>query len=55
MPRVQMTRTVKTALYGLRIYLLVLLVLIAIKFYRVFWGAEARPEPRHSPEAKAEP
>ena len=55
MPRVQMTRTVKTALYGLRIYLLVLLVLIGIKFYRVFWGAEAGHQPPHPPEAKAEP
>ena len=36
MPRIQTTRTVKVALWALRIYLLVLLTLIGIKFARVF-------------------
>ncbi len=36
MPRVQMTRTVKIALYFLRVYLIVLLVLILVKFLRTF-------------------
>jgi hypothetical protein len=35
MPRVQMTRTVKTALYGLFIYLAVLLTLLAVRFIQV--------------------
>lgn len=34
MPRIQMTRPVKIVLYGLRIYLIVLLFLIAVKFVR---------------------
>lgn len=36
MPRIKMTRTVRIALWALRIYLLVLLTLIAVKFIRVF-------------------
>ena len=36
MPRIQTTRTVKVALFALRIYLIVMLVLILIKFLRVF-------------------
>jgi hypothetical protein len=36
MPRIKMTRTVRIALWALRIYLLILLTLIAIKFIRVF-------------------
>ncbi len=36
MPRVQMTRTVKIALYFLRFYLIVLLALILVKFLRTF-------------------
>ena len=53
MPRVQMTPMVKTALYGLRIYLLVLLTLIAIKFYRVFATPANQPKQPPVPEAKA--
>jgi hypothetical protein len=34
MPRIQMTRTVKVALFLLRIYLLAMLALILIKFLR---------------------
>ena len=55
MPRVQMTPMVKVALYGLRIYLLVLLTLIAIKFYRVFSSSDAQAEKQTPPTAKAEP
>ena len=36
MARIKTTRTVKVALWALRIYLLVLLTLIGIKFARVF-------------------
>jgi hypothetical protein len=36
MRRVQMTSTVRFALYGLRIYLILLLVLIVVKFIRTF-------------------
>jgi hypothetical protein len=36
MPRVQMTPMVKFALYFLRVYLVVLLVLLLIRFLRIF-------------------
>ena len=36
MPRVQMTRSTRIALYGLRIYLVALLALILIRLLRVF-------------------
>ncbi len=36
MPRIKTTRTVRFALWALRIYLLILLTLIGIKFVRVF-------------------
>ncbi len=35
MPRIQMTRTVKIALYVLRFYLIGMLILILIKFLRI--------------------
>jgi hypothetical protein len=38
-----MTRTVKVALYGLRIYLIVLLSLILLKFVTTFAGTEVKP------------
>ena len=38
MPRIKTTPTVKAALWALRIYLLVLLSLIVLKFTRVFSG-----------------
>jgi hypothetical protein len=41
MPRIQTTRTVRVALWALRIYLLVLLTLIGIKFVRVFSAQKA--------------
>ena len=34
MPRIQMTRTVKVALFALRVYLVAMIVLIAVKFIR---------------------
>ncbi len=36
MPRIQTTRTVKIALYVLRIYLIAMLALILVKFLRIF-------------------
>ena len=36
MPRVQMTRTTKVALYFLRFYLIFLLILIVVKFVKGF-------------------
>jgi hypothetical protein len=36
MPRIQTTRTVKIALYVLRVYLIVMLALILMKFLRGF-------------------
>ncbi len=36
MPRIKVTRTVRVALWVLRIYLVGMLVLIALKFLRVF-------------------
>ena len=40
MPRIKTTRTARVALWALRIYLLTLLVLIGIKFARVFSGSK---------------
>jgi hypothetical protein len=50
MPRIKMTPTVRIALWALRVYLLVLLTLIAIKFVRVFASTTDRrsPLPVHS-------
>ena len=36
MPRVQMTTTVRFALYALRVYLVLLLVLLVIRFLQAF-------------------
>jgi hypothetical protein len=36
MPRIEMTKTVKVALYVLRFYLLGMLILILVKFIRIF-------------------
>jgi hypothetical protein len=36
MPRIQMTKTVKVALFVLRVYLLGMLILILVKFLRIF-------------------
>lgn len=43
MPRIQMTPMVRLALYGLRIYLIVLMLLIGIKFVRDFTAAPTAP------------
>jgi hypothetical protein len=37
MPRVKMTRTTKIALYFLRFYLVFLLILIIVRFLKVFY------------------
>ncbi|MGA2221482.1 MAG: hypothetical protein ABSH21_06855 [Verrucomicrobiia bacterium] len=41
MPRIQTTPMVKVALYSLRIYLIILLTLILIKFIRIFCAKPA--------------
>ena len=43
MPRVQTTPMVKVALYGLLVYLIVLLSLIMIKFVRTFMAHGTAP------------
>jgi len=43
MPRIRTTPMVKIALYGLRIYLIVLLGLILLKFIRTFLHHGAPP------------
>lgn len=43
MARIHATRAVRLALWALRIYLLVLLTLIGIKFVRVFHSTHAQP------------
>jgi hypothetical protein len=45
MPRIKTTPMVRTALWALRIYLLILLFLIGLKFVRVFSssGKEEKP------------
>lgn len=40
MPRIKTTPTVRVALWALRIYLLILLSLIGLKFARVFSGSQ---------------
>ena len=40
MARIKTTRTVRFALWALRIYLLILLLLIGIKFVRVFSSSQ---------------
>jgi hypothetical protein len=45
MPRIKMTRTVKMALFFLRVYLIVLLGLILVKFLKVFTAPEKASQP----------
>ena len=45
MPRIKTTRTVRVALWALRIYLLILLALIGLKFVRMFGGTDRAPGP----------
>jgi hypothetical protein len=55
MPRIQMTPMVRLALYGLRIYLIVLLLLIGLKFVRDFSAAPPAAVPAvASPATSAE-
>ena len=45
MPRIHMTRSVKIALYCLRIYLILLLGLIIVKFVLMFTGSKKTEAP----------
>jgi hypothetical protein len=36
MPRVKLTRTTRTALYFLRVYLILLLALLVVRFIKIF-------------------
>lgn len=45
MPRIHTTPTVRVALWAIRIYLLILLTLIGVKFVRVFVRARVVPPP----------
>ncbi len=54
MPRIEMTRTVRIALLGLRIYLVVLLALILLKFIRDFTASPAPAPPRSAVQQPAE-
>jgi hypothetical protein len=51
MPRIKTTRTVRFALWALRIYLLVLLILIGIKFVRVFSSSHKQDNSTPNPSA----
>jgi hypothetical protein len=63
MPRIKTTPMVRIALWALRIYLLILLSLIGLKFARVFSGsheqdgspAAAQPVQTNPPPAQAKP
>jgi hypothetical protein len=45
MPRIEMTPTARFALFFLRVYLIVLLGLITLKFVRSFSGSPASNQP----------
>jgi len=53
MARIKTTKTVRFALWALRIYLLILLVLIGIKFARVFASSHKQDKAPASPPAAA--
>jgi hypothetical protein len=53
MPRIKTTKTVRFALWALRIYLLILLILIGIKFVRVFSSSHKADQAASSPPASA--
>jgi len=53
MARIKTTRTARFALWALRIYLLILLTLIGIKFVRVFSGSHKQDSDAASPAAAA--
>ena len=52
MPRIKTTKTVRFALWALRIYLLILLILIGIKFVRVFSSSQKPDNAASSSPAK---
>jgi hypothetical protein len=50
MARIKTTPTARVALWAIRIYLLILLTLIGVKFVRVFRNAPKPPDPAiHAP------
>jgi len=51
MPRIKTTPTVRIALWALRIYLLILLSLIGLKFARVFSGSQKQGGPASGAQA----
>ncbi|MGA3267376.1 MAG: hypothetical protein ABSE16_11190 [Verrucomicrobiota bacterium] len=53
MARIKTTPTVRFALWALRIYLLILLTLIGIKFVRVFSNSNQQESDPSSPAAAA--
>ena len=56
MPRIEMTPSVRFALFFLRIYLIVLLALITLKFVRTFTSSASPPpafHPRRAPPVTA--
>ncbi len=55
MPRIQTTPMVKVALYALRVYLIVLLSLILIKFIRMLSGKSPSPTVPAQVEKPASP
>jgi hypothetical protein len=54
MARVKTTPMVRIALWAIRIYLLVLLTLIGLKFLRVSSATEKTPPPTAAPAASAD-
>ena len=56
MARIKTTPTVRVALWAIRIYLLILLTLIGVKFLRVFSHAPRQPgSAAHAPAGPAVP
>jgi len=53
MPRVKTTPMVRIALWAIRIYLLILLTLIGLKFLRVSSATGGNPPPTATPAAKS--
>jgi len=53
MPRIKTTPMVRAALLALRIYLLVLLSLIGLKFVRMFSDSDKHPKPPETPSQKS--
>jgi hypothetical protein len=53
MPRIKTNRTIKIALWALRLYLLVLLSLIGLKFMRVFSSSQKADAAASAPPSVA--